>query len=648
LTRNRQFGQSNEGVQRSARDIEKELRSHLPPSSSVSSIEFEGPFVVVYSKKPEVLIENGSIIKSLAKFLRKRIIWRWDTSVRKPPKEAERLIKNIVPAEAEISNVVFDETLGEVEIEAKKPGLVIGRNGTTLREITKEVAWRPTVARTPPINSTIAAGIRKILSSESAKRKRHLLDIGKRIHRVLLSNGGWVRCTFLGGASEVGRSSMLVETRHSKVLVDCGVNVGASNPGDVFPAFDMPELLISELDAIVISHAHLDHSGFVPFMFKYGYNGPVYCNTATRSLMTLLQKDYLDVAEGEGKLLPYSMKDIHESILHTIPRRYGEVTDLSPDIRLTMSPAGHILGSSIIHLHIGNGRYNMAIAHDFKFAKSRLLDPANPKFPRLEALIMESTYGAPRDVMPSRRESERQLVRIINQTVRRRGKVLIPSLAVGRAQELMIVLDRYLRTKQIEETPVYLDGMISEATAIHTCHPEYLSSELQDMIFNAGRNPFLSEWFVQVESSRAREEILNSDAPCVVMATSGMLTGGSSVEYFKNFAGDARNSIIFVSYQAERSLGKRVASGTKEIRLSNNGRQTILPVNMDVHQIEGFSGHSDRRELMNYVRKLNPKPNRVILVHGQRQKSLSLAQSISKRYRVETSVPYNLESVRFI
>jgi len=364
--------------------------------------------------------------------------------------------------------------------------------------------------------------------------------------------------------------------------------------------------------------------------------------------MTLLQKDYLDVAEGEGKLLPYSMKDVHNAILHTIPRRFGEVTDLSPDIRLTMSPAGHILGSSIVHLHIGNGRYNMAVAHDFKFAKSRLLDPANSKFPRLEALVMESTYGAPRDIMPSRKESERQLVRIINQTVRRRGKVLIPSLAVGRAQELMIVLDRYLRMKQIEEVPVYLDGMISEATAIHTCHPEYLCSELQDMIFNAGRNPFLSEWFAQVDSPKYREEILNSDAPCVVMATSGMLTGGSSVEYFKHFAGDPRNAIIFVSYQAERSLGKRVSSGIREIRIANSGRQSILQINMDVHQIEGFSGHSDRRELMNYVRKLSPKPDKIILVHGQRQKSISLAQSISKRYRTETIVPHNLESVRFM
>ncbi len=639
---------SNSGHQRNAAEISKELRSHLPPASSVSSIEFEGPFVVVYSKKPNVLMEDGNIVKHLAKYLRKRIVIRSDVGVRKPTKEAENRIKEIIPQEAEITNLAFDETLGEVEIEARKPGLVIGRNGVTLREIYKDVAWRPTVIRTPPIASKINAGIRQILASETAKRKHHLLDIGKRIHRVPLTRSETIRCSFLGGASEVGRSSILVETKESKVLIDCGVNVGASNPGDVFPAFDAPEFDISELDAVVVSHAHLDHSGFVPFLYKYGYDGPVYCNTATRSLMTLLQKDYLDVAEGEGKLLPYSIKNVHDAILHTIPRRYGEVTDLSPDIRLTLSPAGHILGSSLIHLHIGNGRYNMAVAHDFKYAKSRLLDSANTKFPRLEAIIMESTYGAPQDIMPSRKESERQLVRIINQTVRNRGKVLIPSLAVGRAQELMVVLDKYLRMGQIEEIPVYLDGMISEATAIHTCHPEYLSSELQDMIFNAGRNPFLSEWFVQVESPKAREEILNSDAPCVVMATSGMLVGGSSVEYFKAFAGEAKNSIIFVSYQAERSLGKRVASGTREIRVSDNGRQRILQVNMDVHQIEGFSGHSDRREIMNYIRKLSPKPEKIIFVHGQRQKGLSLVQSVSKRYRIDGLVPYNLETIRLL
>ncbi|MFX0205961.1 MAG: beta-CASP ribonuclease aCPSF1 [Candidatus Hodarchaeota archaeon] len=622
------------------------LMKRLPSSAKVSSVEAEGPFIVVYSRSPDVLMTDGTIVKDLAKDFRKRIVIRSDLRVRMDRDEAAQKIKEIVPEEAEITDMAFDDVLGEVVIEAKKPGLVIGRNGATLREITRLVFWRPTVVRTPPIQSKMISNIRYIVASESLRRRRALLAIGERIHRESIpTRSNWIRLTPLGGAAEVGRSCLLLTTAESNVLIDAGVNVGSSSPENMFPFFNAPEFGIRDLDAVIISHAHLDHCGFLPFLFKWGFRGPVYCNEATRSLMTLLQMDYLNVAQKEGKLLPYSQKDIKNTILHTIPRRYGEVTDLTPDIRLTLSPAGHILGSSIVHLHVGDGMYNLAIAHDFKFARSRLLEPANKKFPRLEALVIESTYGGPTDMMPARKESERQLVRIINETVRRGGKVLIPSLAVGRAQELLIVIDKYFRMKQLEECPVFLDGMISEATAIHTCHPEYLSADLQNTIFNAGENPFLSEYFVQVDSKEIREEVVSGD-PCVIMATSGMLTGGASLDYFLQLAHDPKNSIIFVSYQAERTHGRRVADGQKEFRTYKDGKIDMIPVKMDVNIIEGFSGHSDRRQLMNFIRKVNPRPERIILVHGQQFKSESLAQSIEKKYRIRTQVPQNLESIR--
>jgi KH/beta-lactamase-domain protein len=439
---------------------------------------------------------------------------------------------------------------------------------------------------------------------------------------------------------------MLLETAETKVLVDCGTNVGSREPNQMFPYFNAPEFDIAEIDAVLITHAHLDHSGLLPFLFKWGYRGPVYANDATLSLMTLLQKDYIDVAGRENKLVPYSQRDIRRMILHTITRRYGEVTDLSNNVRLTMTPAGHILGSSIMHMHVGDGRYNIAIANDFKGRRSRLLDRANTKFPRLEAVIMESTYGGPRDIMPKRGDAEVQLIKIINQTVKRGGKVLIPSLAVGRPQELMVVLANYYQKHQLIDVPIYLDGLIAEATAIHSCHPEYLSSFLQDQIFNEGRNPFLSEIFHCVENQSERQSILTGK-PVVIMATSGMLTGGNSVEYFKRLAEDSRNSIVFVSYQAEGTLGRRIASGVKEIRSVEDGRMKMLQVKMEIHQIDGFSGHSDRGEIMNYFRELNPKPERVVLVHGQRKKSQSLAQALSKRYHVKVDVPLNLETLRF-
>jgi predicted metal-dependent RNase len=247
--------------------------------------------------------------------------------------------------------------------------------------------------------------------------------------------------------------------------------------------------------------------------------------------------------------------------------------------------------------------------------------------------------------MPRRDDAEIQLVKIINQTVKRGGKVLIPTLAVGRAQELMVVLSHYYKRRQLVKVPIYLDGLISEATAIHSCHPEYLSSYLQDQIFNEGQNPFLSEIFHNVKQNE-RDSLVRG-SPAVILATSGMLTGGNSVDYFKKMAEDSRNSIVFVCYQAEGTLGRRIVSGVKEIRSIEDGRMKMMRVNMDIHQIDGFSGHSDRGEIMNFFRELSPKPEQVILIHGQRNKSQSLAQSLSKRYHVKVKVPFNLETVRF-
>ena len=625
--------------------LKADLINALPPNAQISKVEFEGPFVVLYSLNPTVLMENGDVVKSLAKTLRKRIVIRSDVSVRREKEEAKARIREIVPENAEITNIIFDDELGEVVIEAKKPGAVIGRSGTTLREIAREISWRPKVVRSPPIQSQLINTIRYTLTKDSDKRKNALLNIGKRIHRPRVIRDNFIRLTGLGGFSEVGRSCMLLETAETKILIDTGLNVGARDPGEMFPYFSAPEFGIAQLDAVVITHAHLDHSGLVPYLYKWGYRGPVYVNDATLSLMTLLQKDYIEVAERENKLVPYSQKNIRDMILHTITRRYGEVTDLSDDVRLTMTPAGHILGSSILHLHIGDGKYNLAVANDFKGKRSRLLDRANTRFPRLETIIMESTYGGPRDVMPRREDAEIQLIKIINQTIRRGGKVLIPTLAVGRAQELMIVLAHYYKRRQLVKVPIYLDGLIAEAVAIHSCHPEYLSSYLQDQIFNEGQNPFLAEIFHPVKQNE-RTGLLRGE-PAVILATSGMLTGGNSVDYFKRMAEDARNSIVFVSYQAEGTLGRRIASGVKEIRSIEDGRMKMMRVNMDIHQIDGFSGHSDRGEIMNFFRELNPKPEQVILMHGLRNKSQSLAQSLSKRYHVKVKVPYNLETLRF-
>jgi len=627
-------------------DISQTIFEHIPKEAEITRIEFEGPALAVYTKKPEVLVEQSYTISDIVNLIRKRIVVRSDPSVRLPEKETERIIPEIVPEEAEITNISFDPSLGEVIIEAKKPGLVIGRDGAILQEIIKQTRWRPRVLRSPPIPSKIMAHMRHFLHTESKERERIFRTVGEKIFRPMVYGIGDIQITALGGFQEVGRSAILVQTRESQVLLDCGINPGSTNPLEAFPRLDTPQFNLDSLDAVIVSHAHLDHCGFLPFLFKYGYDGPVYCSAPTSSLMTLLQLDYLDVLSKQGVMPPYDQKDVRETVLHTVPLRYGAVTDIAPDVRLTLHNAGHILGSSLTHLHIGEGMHNIVYTGDYKYAKTMLLESAATEFPRVETLITESTYGAPQDIMPSRIEAEEKLASVINETLDRGGKVLIPVPAVGRAQEIMLIINGYMRQGLLKEAPVFIEGMISEATAIHTAYPEYLAREVRNSILHEGVNPFQSDYFTLVEHPSARAEIVEGNQS-VIIATSGMLEGGPAVDYFRCLASDEKNTLLFVSYQIEGTLGRRVQKGLVETPMINSdGKIEIVKVKLNVDSIEGFSGHSDRRQIIRYILRIAPKLEKLIVCHGERLKCLNVANIFHRKYNVRTSVPDILETVR--
>lgn len=633
-------------IDKSKTEIRQIILEHIPKEAEITRIEFEGPALAIYAKKPEILISQEHIITNIVSMIKKRIVPRSDPSVRLPEKEAEKIIMEIVPREAEVTNIIFDPPLGEVTIEAKKPGLVIGKNGSTLQEIILKTKWRPRAVRALPKPSKIVLHIENLLYSSSKERERILRNTGERIFRPLLYDVGDLRITMLGAAREVGRSAILVQTRESQVLIDCGINPGSNKPFEAFPRLDAPQFDIDSLDAVIISHAHLDHCGFLPYLFKFGYDGPVYCSVPSLSLMTLLQLDYLDVLSKQGLPLPYDQKDVREAVLHTIPLRYGVVTDVAPDIRLTLHNAGHILGSSVVHLHIGEGYHNIVYTGDFKYGKTMLLEASATEFPRVETIITEGTYSAPTDVMPSRSDAEKKLVSIINETLSRGGKVIIPVPAVGRAQEIMLVLDEYMRRGELKEAPVFIEGMISESTAIHMAYPEYLSREVRNKIINEDINPFESDYFTVVEHPSARSEIIEGE-PCIIMATAGMLEGGPVIDYFQNLAHDDRNSLVFVSYQIEGTLGRRVQKGAQEVSIMDqDGKIRVIRVGLKVHTVEGFSGHSDRRQIINYLRKISPKPENIIVCHGERSKCVSLADFLRRKYGVNAVAPDVLETIR--
>ncbi|HUK27747.1 MAG TPA: beta-CASP ribonuclease aCPSF1 [Candidatus Acidoferrales bacterium] len=626
--------------------IRETIVTHMPKEAEITRIEFEGPRLAIYVKNVGLLLEQSYVVTEIVNLLHKRVVIRSDPSIRIRENEAERLIKGIVPAEAEITEINFDPSLGEVVIEAKKPGLAIGKDGTTLQEIIKTTSWRPRVLRAPPLPSKIIASSRHILHSESEERSRIFRDVGERIFRQKMMKTSSVFFTPLGGFHEVGRSAMLVETEESCVLLDCGISAGADLPLHAYPRIDSDDFDIDKLDAVIISHAHLDHCGFVPFLYKYGYDGPVYCSEPTSVLMTLLQLDYLDIFGKEGGHPPYDQKDVREVVMHTIPVKYQVVTDVAPDIKLTLHNAGHIIGSSIVHLHIGEGLHNIVYSGDFKFGRTMLLEPATCSFPRAETLIMESTYGGPDDVMSDRETVEGRLAKIVNETAERGGKVLIPTLAVGRAQEIMLVLNAYMKNKQIKELPIFLEGMISEATAIHTAYPEYLSRDLREQILYKDINPFQSDYFTNVDHPSEREKIAQGN-PCIILATSGMMEGGPAIDYFRYMASDERNSLIFVSYQVEGTLGNRLKNGAREVSMmGRNGRVEALKINLQVHSVEGFSGHSDRNQLFAFLKRVSPRPSEVILGHGERRKTDLFAHQISRILKLRTVAPDVLEKLR--
>jgi len=625
-----------------------EILDNIPKEADITQCTFEGANIIVYAKNEEFFLNRGDVIKNVVQLIKKRVELRMDPSQVMGMEKAETAIKGIIPEEAGISNIIFDPQRSQVIIEAQKPGLAIGKAGELLREIKHKTLWVPLIHRTPSIRSKLIENIRQVLYENNDFRKKFLDQVGKRIYSGWTrgKKEEWVRLTFLGGARQVGRSCMLLQTPESRVLVDCGINVAAPEDS-MYPFFDVPEFRINELDAVIITHAHLDHCGIVPMLFKFGYEGPVYCTEPTRDVAALLCLDYIQVGQYDSKKQLFSSADVKSMVKHTICLEYEEVSDITPDIRLTFYNAGHNLGSSMAHLHIGNGLHNLLITGDVNYELSNLLAPAATRFPRLETVVIESTYGSKDDIIPSRGESEAYLIKIINETFARGGKVLMPTLGVGRSQELMIVLERAMREGIIPRKPIYIQGMVWDVTAIHTAYPDFFNNKIKKLIFHQDQNPFLSDVFKQVGSQKEMQQVIDTGDSCIIMATSGMLVGGSSVEYFKALAENPKHSVVLTCYQGEGSLGRRLENGEREMSfLTSENRSDVLRVQMSVHTIHGFTGHSSRAQLMNFLHHLDPKPKRMIAVHGESSKCMDLASSVHKTMRMETFAPRNLDTLR--
>ena len=648
--------------------IIKTIFESIPKESQITLARFEGPNIALYTKNPRFsLTELTYYLSSLSKNLKKRFVVRTDQSIRLQEDETRSIVSRILPKEVIVSALFCDEATGEVVLEVNKPESVISE---TIISIAEATGWIAHLRRSPHIPSMSIKNIHAILKSSSKERSNFLRELGNRVFRdpiikkedetqekenlsekALVSdkhNKNWnnkeVYIFCLGGVKQVGRSCFIVMTSESKIMLDCGINPGENNAIDAYPRIDWFDFKLEDLDAIVISHAHIDHQGFLPTLFKYGYDGPVYCTEPTLPLMNLLQLDSVKISQNNGVYCPYEIRDINEIIKHCITLPYGKPTDISPDTTITLNNAGHIMGSATVHLNI-SGAHNILYSGDYKYAKTQLLDSAVSNYPRVETLITESTYGASSDLMPDQRVVYNSFTENINQTLTNGGKVLIPVPAVGRAQEIMLVLDKEMKEGRLIEAPIYIEGMISEASAIHMSYAHYLGQEVRRSV-SQGINPFQSEYFTVVNGWGKRDEVLKDQNPAIIMATSGMLEGGPSVEYFKEIATKENNKMIFVSYQINGTLGRRVLDGnTNEVSMmEKNGKVKVIPLKCKTQKIDGFSGHSDFNQILNFVSRIKPK--RVLVNHGERTKSENTASTIYNKLGIRSSVPDNREILK--
>jgi KH/beta-lactamase-domain protein len=660
---------SNEGA------IAKTVLDSIPKESQVTTAKFEGPNIALYTKNPKFsLTELTFHLSYLSKNLKKRFVIRTDPSIRLSEDKTRSVVGNLLPKDVLVSAVFCDDALGEVILEVNKPEAI---DGDMVIEIAQSTGWIAHTRRSPHIPSSSISTIHSTLKTSAKERLLFLDELGNRIFRspLILGNSSdnasldrhsknqqsFVTDTYLkpqswltnkeevilcclGGVKQVGRSCFIVMTRESKIMLDCGINPGEASGLNAYPRLDWFNFNLDELDAVIISHAHIDHQGFLPTLFKFGYKGPIYCTEPTLPLMNLLQMDSVKISKSNGTYLPYESRDVNEVIKHCITLPYGKPTDISPDITISLNNAGHIMGSATVHLNI-SGAHNILYSGDYKYARTQLLDSALSIYPRVETLITESTYGNTADIMPDQIVVYRNFTETINRTLIEGGKVLIPVPAVGRAQEIMLVIDKEMREGHLIECPIYIEGMISEASAIHMSYAHYLGYDVRKSV-SQGINPFQSEYFTVINGHGKRDEVFSDENAAIIMATSGMLEGGPSVEYFKEIAPSPNNKILFVSYQINGTLGRRVLDGTmNEVSmLDKNGKVKVVPVRCQTQKMDGFSGHSDFNQIMSFVAKIRPK--RVLVNHGERSKSDNVASAIYSRLKIRSGVPDNREMLR--
>jgi len=408
-----------------------------------------------------------------------------------------------------------------------------------------------------------------------------------------------MRITFFGGAQEVGRACMLLEEGKRNLMLDCGIKLGERTE---YPVLDDSEL--KRINSITVSHAHLDHSGYLPHVYSKKARPRIFLTKPTRDLMGILLSDYCRIRNLRGEQQMFSIRDVDRVMKDAVITEYN--TPIKADFTTTFFPAGHIMGSAITAIEEGGQR--IVYSGDICMRKTRVLDACERNM-HARTLIVESTYGKKGEILPSYKDSYQKMVKIINETLDKGGHVIIPSFAVGRAQEVLLALDDYMRSGALRQSRIYIEGMIGKAMKIYRHNAIYANDDIKKRILMSEDDPFKSPNF-HMSRSKTREDVLKE--PAIIVTTSGMLTGGPVMFYLEKLGNDPKNTIIFVGYQAAGTPGKKVIEGQRRIRIGNKE----IELRLRVESIK-VSGHADFNELLQFIKSFKGL-EKVFLMHGER------------------------------
>jgi metallo-beta-lactamase family protein len=444
---------------------------------------------------------------------------------------------------------------------------------------------------------------------------------------------------FIGAARTVTGSQHLLSINGKKILLDSGLFQGRRK--DTYEKNKLFKFDPKEVDALILSHAHIDHSGNIPHLVKDGFNGPIYATSATKDLCKIMLEDSAHIQQRDiewlnkkkKKAIPeeplYSIEDVEEAIQKFIPVDYNSATEIFPGIVAYFQDAGHILGSAGILLEIeeeGNKKIRFGFSGDIGRPDMPII--RNPDYLReLDVLIMESTYG--NRLHSYSEEVEEELANVVREVFDRRGKIIIPSFAVGRTQLLVYVLHKLFNQNRIPEVPIYVDSPLAvKATAVFKDHPECYDRETTRVFLESGDDPFGFGRLKYITTVDQSKELNDIHDPMIIISASGMAEGGRVLHHLANNISNSKNLILFVGYAAEHTLARKIMEGMNKVNILGEE----YTVRSKIKSMDYFSAHADQKELIEYL-KLNDKKRleNIFLVHGEEKQSLPFREKLLQK-----------------